>query len=730
MINLLRIVLYTASRWTSRVFTILWTYRIVVIALSVLYLAFWQMDQGQDLLVNLNDSHTGVILFYIVISTIATLFWHLPKYLSKNSSASLQSLRSILADVFFGGVFYTDSRDSGIARLLGVLTFLVPAFAVLNVLDKYNIPVVNPGLLFAVAVLFHITIFNSNWIEDTYRKRKSTQMFFHLVAVLCLVITGLLGFLNQQRPRDLVWMCLGLFLMSLAFAIGVSIRRHIEFNKYTKWFIKLSIARWLMGANLVLALLFSVMNFFPYAGIRLPYFTVSALLCGLVFYVLFFSFLLLWGRVTKINFVGFFLVVAVVAAVISTNPFHEVRQIKSQTEQDSLTSHIRGWLEYRNKEINDFESVYNKPYPVFIVNAYGGGIRAAAWTSLVVRHLDEINYQRSGFTFQHHVIAYSGASGGTIGASILCALSSQFGNRSVHQDSIVQFYRRDFLSPVLIGLTGRDFFFATFGNFLSWMGVTMNDREVVQESIWERQFCDNFGSSTFSGEFTAPWKTAHGYEVPILLANTTEIKAGLKGIVAPFILDSADFPGAVIVNRLLKPGNNFRYSTAAFFSARFPLISPAGKMDNAHYFMDGGLKENSGAETARQLKAVIERVIETSPGLRNRVKLFILSLPNTAVNAPEEVHRNIFQLGAPLQALETNWEGNTRVADSLNRKLFSKAVFSMRPTQSELNEFGGSFKAVLPLGWQMSSKALERLVQCVDENRVEAERIGDVLGGH
>jgi hypothetical protein len=173
---------------------------------------------------------------------------------------------------------------------------------------------------------------------------------------------------------------------------------------------------------------------------------------------------------------------------------------------------------------------------------------------------------------------------------------------------------------------------------------------------------------------------------------------------------------------LKKDTSMVRYSTAAFLSARFPLISPAGKMDDENYFMDGGLKENAGAQTAYHLKLVLENVIAHGE-FKADVNVYILSLPNTAPNANETKQEDIVQLWAPLLALGTNWVGNTRVADSINRSLFRQSIFGIRPNNRALNDGGDYIKAVLPLGWQLSSKATDRMKQCLTDNQSKMNAI-------
>jgi hypothetical protein len=81
----MRSLLLILSGYGRRTGKVLWTFRIVVMSLIVLYLALWQSDQGQDLLVNLNNHPLGVIVFFTVVTITAFVHWHLPKFLSRNT---------------------------------------------------------------------------------------------------------------------------------------------------------------------------------------------------------------------------------------------------------------------------------------------------------------------------------------------------------------------------------------------------------------------------------------------------------------------------------------------------------------------------------------------------------------------------------------------------------------------------------------------------------------------
>jgi len=110
------------------------------------------------------------------------------------------------------------------------------------------------------------------------------------------------------------------------------------------------------------------------------------------------------------------------------------------------------------------------------------------------------------------------------------------------------------------------------------------------------------------------------YDVPLLFSNTLNVDDGLKGICAPVTLDFADFPEDIqIRDRINSLNANHRKNedslqsislvTGAFLSARFPFISPSGKMGPGHHFMDGGGKDNSGRGRSAGIFFALSRYI-------------------------------------------------------------------------------------------------------------------------
>jgi hypothetical protein len=383
---------------------------------------------------------------------------------------------------------------------------------------------------------------------------------------------------------------------------------------------------------------------------------------------------------------------------------------------DSLDSYTEKWLNGRKQDIKAFILLHpDKPYPVFFVNAYGGGMRATVWTTMVIGALDSLlqnghKGDTHAFNFQHYVFSYSGVSGGSVGSSLLCSARYQY-RQKISDDTLfypansLAVYRNDYLTSTMVGLLGRDMLASALG-ISPWA-----DRARLMEQEWERHtYAHHMNMGITMGEL---WKGS-GYEVPLLFANTFDVDSGKKGIVAPVLLDSLDFPATVMLEQEIKDPGDLRLSTAAFLSARFPYISPTAKLNGQHHFTDGGTWDNSGAETSLQVLNVFERVrkklIKEDP-IFNYIQPQFLSLPNSVLES-ESIGKpgNLFEPLAPPNGLLNSREGNMKKADGWNYSLSRikhYGFYILRPTDEHLPNT--NIGPVLPLGWQMSEYAMTKM---------------------
>jgi hypothetical protein len=716
-----------ASNYASNVLRILWTFRIVVLSLLVLYLALWQSDQGQDLLINLTFTNWGAAIFFLCISLCAFLHWHLPKFISANNTLDMKptSLWGWIKLIFHGSLYFVPNvnargkviypKDSDLARAFGVLTFLIPAFGILNVMDKYALGNYYPNYYLLACILLMAAALENNWLDNIYKYNNRFKNFVHVV-VPCVIGLMIFGWFFEMDLKPRLWVLFSEVLaLGFLFFLMVSVRTNVPvtiFKIPMRWLRKVRIS-WFMYGTLLMAAIFLLANFFPLFlatshGEETRFSTISVVLSGLVFYVLFFATLKFWGLSLKINVTGIFFAIALVFAVAFENEFHDVTVVDDNlAETNTLESYVSKWLADRDELIRKYNSGRDSTaYPVFIVSNYGGGIRAAAWTSLAVAHLDQITNDSTdgNALFQDHVFAYSGASGGTIGASVMCALRKQDPKKAPSIEKLKEFYRNDFLSPVVIGLIGRDFFASTFG-------VDLDDRAVSQEEVWEHHMEHTLSCNVYSQSFRSIYNDCS--TTPLLFSNTTHVERGVKGLVAPLLLSNTAFPTAIMVADSVAAENGKQYSlklsTAAFFSARFPFISPAGRVSAFNHFLDGGIYENSGGETAAEIEAAFSRIAnEKYPGM---VKVIVVSLKNFPPHLAQNEDKNLFELSAPLKALVANVDGNALHADSTNAVRYSQQgrYFRLYPRAGNRANSVDDHNAILPLGWQLSERALRRL---------------------
>lgn len=712
--------------WFSIVLShILWANRVSVTGLLVLYFALWKSDQGQDLLINLNASHWGPVTFYIILSILATFYWYWPKYFSLEKWKAPSRVSVSFKSLFFGdwNVKGESLEATYVPRLLGLLTFIVPACGILQALDifeiSYPLDFMDPLLFLFISIAFFLVMMDNEVFEIFFEN--APRLYESVVISLLLLIFGL-GFLNKYSANQLGLLSLGLYAIAFVFMMLTSVRNRENFyrGKLLRKLQQMKANTWMLSFVTLAAVIFFALNCYPYFTADGPYrfITLPVVLTAIVFYSYIFFLLMIWGKKKATNFSAFLIVFAIIVAVIVDNRYHDIKTVEREAQHrlPSLSAYMHNWVLSKKHEILERKGAY----PVFIVNSYGGGVRAAAWATLSISFLDSLTDNR----FQDHVLAYSGASGGTIGSSVLCAVRRNEKMDSLRPGNVKHFYQNDFLTPVLIGLFGRDVWFSTLG--ISWF----DDRARLQDKIWERHTVA-YAGDYYSGEYTSLWYPdgSADYKVPLLFSNTYHVEKGFKAVLAPVGLDTAQFESAVIVNNLLK-GKSILYSTGSFLSARFPYISPAGKLDDKHHFLDGGLKENSGAETAEEIYRVFQKLadtvnrriplpsgyqeipFDTVRHLYSKIRIYFLSLNNSvaAIDDPGPT-RNLVELTAPFEALYNNWVGNTAKADSILRLRHRERYFELRPTAACVD----GFKPVLPLGWQISDHALTSMIQSLKQ---------------
>jgi hypothetical protein len=266
----------------------------------------------------------------------------------------------------------------------------------------------------------------------------------------------------------------------------------------------------------------------------------------------------------------------------------------------------------------------DKPYPVFIIAAPGGGVYAAAAAALFLARM-----QDDEPCFADHVFAISAVSGGAIGASVFHTLARRardsassgpenctrvIGNSTDGPlaASVAEFIEADYFSPVIAAI------------FPDFVGLRWGRAETLDRSFIEAiQKKDQLAARMLAGWYITHWDEGRN---PALVLNTTSAETGYRVAFAPFRLNdgsdrsvysfadrqffaaAADPPKKCLTQ--VGPGGKTINNTvqdaslmfAAVTSARFPLILPpyatTSLCGNTLNFVDGGYADNSGAATA------------------------------------------------------------------------------------------------------------------------------------
>ncbi len=263
------------------------------------------------------------------------------------------------------------------------------------------------------------------------------------------------------------------------------------------------------------------------------------------------------------------------------------------------------------------------PCPMLLVSSEGGGIRAAAWTALVLGRLDAAGEDR----VIDRAFAMSGVSGGSVGVATVAALHRRREAGMVLAEVASDFLTRDFLAPTLANML-----FVDFSQRLL-PGAWFDDRGRALTRSWEWNFAAEFdgsGDNAFAAPLAAPYGSIERPDArsPALFLNSTVVQTGERMVQHPFARlpkggnwfaarDIADFPTA-----------RLPLGEAVLNSARFTYVSPAGTLvddagEPALQLVDGGYFENSGATT---LLDVIDALRAWDRD--NRLRLRVLHISN------------------------------------------------------------------------------------------------------
>jgi predicted acylesterase/phospholipase RssA len=419
------------------------------------------------------------------------------------------------------------------------------------------------------------------------------------------------------------------------------------------------------------------------------------------------------------------LTAAITFSVLNLNDGHEIRTFQSTIRnravdrfslpagKSSFTTDdfLRLWLQKRG-DYADYQNA-NKPYPIYVIAAQGGGIYAAYHTATFLAAM-----QDRCPSFAQHIFAISAVSGGSLGAAAFAGLAKISAKndhvqacQSLEQggalrDAADRIFGQDLLSPLVGGLLFPDL----LQSFLPFR-VPSFDRarrlEDAFEGAWDSTQLASRGM--LSRSILNFWDLDG--PVPALVLNTTAVESG-EQVVIPSL--PWDIWHERSIRDWLPDGTDMSLKTAAILSARFPWASPAGwlysraadekdKVKAKTHFVDGGYFDNSGTEIAKTIADALRRAA-SSIGWHERydVKLIVLS---GASPGSHEAALRFSELSAPVRTFLSVRERRSALAQGR-----AEDETCAMPINFEISTFQSyrsclDFGYDLPLGWRLSSFA-------------------------
>jgi hypothetical protein len=340
---------------------------------------------------------------------------------------------------------------------------------------------------------------------------------------------------------------------------------------------------------------------------------------------------------------GYTLVALPLALVIFSSSFryrdNAIYTVAPDSSVASAPTLSESLLAFHTQHAADYSNEpTDTPIPIYLAAAAGGGLRAAYWTASVLADLQDADKR-----FGRHLFIVSGVSGGGLGAATFVAALHKNGcphQISVEaQDSVGDCVRRVLedvsLAPVLAATLYPDFWRSLWPSALQdvawrWLGLNAAfgapvDRARVLEHSWETSFAyctkhpqpvdvGEYGLSfprpfrcaarTWTREVPADttqsdvlgmtvrklWEPAPAVEqnskheppylLPNLIINGTDVATGKRLLSSNLALNPAEFPDAYIARTDDAGVLNLPLSTVVHNGARFPVVSPAGRIAN------------------------------------------------------------------------------------------------------------------------------------------------------
>ena len=362
-------------------------------------------------------------------------------------------------------------------------------------------------------------------------------------------------------------------------------------------------------------------------------------------------------------------------------------------------------------------------YPLFVVAAEGGGIRAAYWAASVLGRITDQNP-----CFPDQLFAISAVSGGSLGSAVFIAQLADapvsadgfYGDREGRRPpgakdflpTTKKILGEDFLAPVVGAMLYPDL----FQRFWFWP-MPGFDRARTLEGAWEKAWSQTIKNDRFSKPFDNLWEKQGPKWLPALFLNSTWVETGKRLIVSNLRLTPEDFNDAEDLNNFYTQ-ESLPLSTAVHLSARFTYVSPAGTLEKEGRIygraVDGGYFENSGETTVLEILQAIDVLADNDPAWR-KVKPVVIHISNEPVDPRYKIIRlatkDKDKASSPGPFLDEALSPVRAMLNTRNaRAVYARETVMWHVGQENFLHFGLSKnKMGFPLGWVLSDAVQRQL---------------------
>lgn len=303
----------------------------------------------------------------------------------------------------------------------------------------------------------------------------------------------------------------------------------------------------------------------------------------------------------------------IISTLGSVENLHKLFYVKSENYET-----VEEFSNNLNKYIGN-EMVVNDSTitPMLQITSFGGGLKSNLWTLLTMSSLDDaisagMSTKQSKKRILDYTISLSGVSGGAVGLGnylVLDYMNRSIGEKEYNRDQVIQnIGNENILAIDVSGIFGHDRMKETFTfgansenpNYDRSFYAMQRYMKILSKPDDEGRL--NTLKNASISEYWKLMKTGIKHN-PALIINTAS--TGFQpGVAFSLSSNSIVFPGYIQLSDVeeengKKTPKDLRYYDAISTSNRFPVMSPAGQIENEGFFLDGGYFDNSGLLTTQ-----------------------------------------------------------------------------------------------------------------------------------